>query len=539
MLLYMILLIKRSRLTVWLTLLASCCAPLLAAQATAPNGNEIIVTGAFSRQRTFPEASNGYLFSFVRSPQPGAANIVLTSLDSGVRTEVTFAVEGAASLQLEDVSVTANQRVLVAGLLTRSDTGRKETFLAATDFTGNTVWRSNLGTYFPQRLCGAVDGTVWVLGHDMKKEISKHDYDLLRTYSADGQFQHSYFSRRNLRLSVDGIMNLGHDAPALLSCGDQSVGMYLGTASIPLWYEVQLATGTVQQLFVKHRENYRISGMSLTSKGTVFASFQSVRNNKSAGLYTLVSAASNNADWVPVSGPNVTHVARLLGGNGTSLVYVQQQIPDADGPVVQVKAAELSLSNRPEISAPLKRALPAQTQEQGIPREKVGSFIEMASKAVSDAKAVCKSATCTDTVKELERSIEDWKQRNASNTLTTEDDTKIQKDILKNIQKLQDLLKADYPDDFALLLNNGGRCSATPACSAALKSNRNSGAILMLTDAHDTCVQNCDRLFNIFTGICAAYAAVSPVAAAICELVVVQQYYKCLNNCPPPTPGCS
>ncbi|HLJ91184.1 MAG TPA: hypothetical protein VKZ53_30575, partial [Candidatus Angelobacter sp.] len=301
--------VKRSHLILCLTLLASYCVPQLSAQSTVPNGNgssnQIAVQGAFDQHRTFPETSNGYLFSFVRAPQPGAANIILNSVDTGARTEVTFALDGANSLQIEGVTVSPNQHLLVAGVLTRSDNGAKETFLAAADFSGNIIWRFNLGMYLPQRLCGASDGTVWVLGQDMKKEIAKGnkgDYDLLRAYSGDGQLQHSYLSRKSFTLSVEGILNLGHGSPALLSCGQQSVGVYLGIASSPTWFEVQLTSGAVQQWSVTHRQYAEISALSLLGKGTVFASFISTRNNKSAGLYTLVPGAGNSARWAPVGG---------------------------------------------------------------------------------------------------------------------------------------------------------------------------------------------------------------------------------------------
>ncbi len=549
MLQYITSFVKRHQRMLGLMLLASCCAPQLAAQVAAPSGNspanQIAVKGGFSLQRTFPRISNGYLSSFVRTPQPGAANIVITSLDTGTGGAVTFNLDGASSIQIEDVTVAANDNILVAGLLSRSDNNAKETFLAAVDSTGNVLWRSTLGAYLPQRVCAANDGNTWVLGQDMKKEIGKGDYDLLRTYSSQGELLHSYLSRKSFDLSMGGIPNLGHGSPALLTCGQQSVGVYLGIASTPIWFEVPLAGGSVQQWSVPHRENYQISGLSLLEKGRVFASFTSNRNNKSAGLYTLVPGAGNSANWLPVSGENVTHVARLVGARGGTLFYVQRPIPPEDGPLFQVKADDLVVSNRREIPPPQKRPqLESQNAQQSIPPEKLGKLVDMTAKALADAKIHCKSVQCQAIASDLDRAIGEWKQRDATGTRTSDHDAKTLKDILKGLQDLPDALRADHRDELTLMFNHDGSCLATAACGAA--SGRwplSDKPFLMPTgDAHDNCVSNCDRLAVVFGLICSAYAAAGPagvIAAAICELVVAAEYAKCLASCPPQTPGCS
>lgn len=96
--------------------------------------------GAFSKDRSL-KVEYGYLASFLRglSGAPESDTIHLYSLLTGTEREFGFWVEGASSVWIDDVAVTPDGKILVAGSWDQSASGPIFDFVDELDSTGDLV----------------------------------------------------------------------------------------------------------------------------------------------------------------------------------------------------------------------------------------------------------------------------------------------------------------------------------------------------------------------------------------------------------------
>jgi len=293
---------------------------------------------AFSPSRSFPVVSNGYILSFGRTVTPqNGATIQVTSL-AGIDLQVPFAPPGNAHIaMLTRASMTAAGDLVVAGQSAGSNgtTG----FVVEQSLGGKISSAINTGSYIPTQVCSAADGTIWTLGQVPSIESLSVGSDrtaLLRAYGVDGVLKGSYLPRNSLPQGSPAPLNLfpesrtfaGLSTRAFLSCGDNTVGSYIG-APFNLWTEVTMGNGKVQQWSVAPISSYqasggalkgaRLSGLVLLSQNRVYGSWEFMDGSR--GLYKLKFNSADSLTWVPVSLPS-DQIAKLLGRDGGSLIYV-------------------------------------------------------------------------------------------------------------------------------------------------------------------------------------------------------------------------
>ena len=297
---------------------------------------------AFALDRTFPIISNGYLLAHRRTVTPATQQdaVFVLALKTAQERVVPFWLPEASEIRLEAAAIRANGSVLLGGSYSRRSDSTEVTFVAELAPTGEIVARHNLDDYVPERLCGASDGGFWTFGQIFKQENAGGDYSFVRRYSSRGALVQQYFPRSLLPAGVTLDYRAQRRNTALLSCGDTSVGVYVGRGTAPsvnltarfVWFEVNASTGETRTLAVRNPAGgASITGLVLFSQGTAYASYEN------GGLFQLTNAGSTGA-WVPVPAaepsvkapPGLTTGAAdrrrafgvLLGRDGTSLVHL-------------------------------------------------------------------------------------------------------------------------------------------------------------------------------------------------------------------------
>jgi len=298
---------------------------------------ELTVAGAFVSQRTFPITSNGYLISFSRVSSDNANQIVLYSLSTGAQQQIAFSLKNSSATTIIDAAVLSPSNVLVVGTYVASTDGTQQNFVSEVDFSGTVQTTFMLGVYTPERVCAASDGTLWTLGQQLADEGGPYlSYDMLRNYQVDGSLVRSYLPRGalpNVMLDLHPAGSVfGQEVDrAFLACGESSVGVYIANPA-RIWLEIDMATGKSQQWTVKTLAGSIPTGLTLTSAGTVYASFffGKQANRK---LYNLSLGSSNPAVWEEVTDPS-NLFATILGRDGAAIVYIRGSEAPALNPII-------------------------------------------------------------------------------------------------------------------------------------------------------------------------------------------------------------
>src|SRR6202451_2688793 len=286
-----------------------------------------------SQQVVFPAGSNGgvslvsngYLLTYLRdSGAHGVNPLRLVPLRDGKQQTVQLSL-AQKDVYIEDASVAPNGHVLVAGWYVRSSDGTQKNFFASLDPAGKDSYMIDAGRYTPERICGSADGSIWTFGQDNAAELSDpvQNYAMLRKFSVTGSPQGEFLDRSLLPNEIHvNLHQAGRVTSGFLSCGDTSVGAYVGLqgTGVGYWAEIERSGTAVQLSRVAIISNFKISGLSLLGPNTVYASFTGLGGSERR-LYTLSINGNGMASWTPVSLPATSSAGflRVLGRDGFSL----------------------------------------------------------------------------------------------------------------------------------------------------------------------------------------------------------------------------
>jgi len=287
---------------------------------------------------SFPAFDHGYLVSFRRwTTNRAKTNLLLHSFATGENHQIAFWPEGISDLWIGDVAVTSNQHVIVAGSFFRLGDSTQRNFFAELDLGGHVISQVDLGDYEPERVCAFNDGTLWALGQVWSAESRHASYPLLRNYSVDGQLLSSHLERRYLAspdLNLANRTHFGRRAHfAVLSCGTESVGAYIGPTRT--WVEVEPHRGAEEVWQLPPPPLPRITGLALLGSHIVYASFKNdaFSAKRMQGLYILRFGLGTEIAWDAIPGtvsmePTKDSFWALLGHDGSSLVYLRNRAED-------------------------------------------------------------------------------------------------------------------------------------------------------------------------------------------------------------------
>jgi hypothetical protein len=306
-----------------LPFLFACAQNVTPAPPTAGQG-----PGVNAERTPPPIESYGYLLSFSRGSRP--IQFVLTPL--GTANNKTISLASSTSPVLEDASVTPNGDIVFVGSYSRSDSGLHSNFLAEINPTTTAVvFTKDLGSFSAERSCATADGQLWVLGQDFSYEISGSGspYDMIRSYTASGEFTRSYVNRQ--LLPSDTILDFHSDSNknAFLTCGTSSVGFYVVVQGAGYWNEVDVTTGALTNAQTNVPPARRITGLTLLGPHNVYASI--VGNDSQRHVYHLTSAPNTETQsWriIKTGFETPGGALRVLGSNNGALVYL---VPSGPG----------------------------------------------------------------------------------------------------------------------------------------------------------------------------------------------------------------
>jgi hypothetical protein len=326
-------------------LLVGALAPLGMAQTQTldPSWQKQAFPDDFSRSRTFPSIQNGNLVSFSRTGTSDKPNsVVITSLDNGHSRQVPVNITAGSVDVLLDAGLTPSGDVLLGGQSAPAG-GAPSGFLSKMDQNGKLISTVNTGSFMPARVCAMDGGSVWTLGQTPEAESTGGGTGpLLRNYDDKGKLRGAYLERsalgqKPLVLYPAGTTFGTEVTRAYLSCGDKSVGVYVG-APFNTWTEVDAKSGVAQQMKVTPLAGARMTGMVILKKGATYGSFQVKAGSGDTGLYQLTPGPSGTAKWVAV-----TDVAKnqgsgtftvLMGRHGDSIVHLRGHQPVTKNPVL-------------------------------------------------------------------------------------------------------------------------------------------------------------------------------------------------------------
>ena len=292
--------------------------------STAPLKRDRI-RNMISIERSFPRMENGYVFSFRPSVrQAGEDDLIVASPAKGQDYQLGFSVPGMSETRISDVSVGPEGQVYIVGSAIKAGDVTVRGFLSNLDLTahGSTVF---FDEYKPERVCVAGDGTLWVLGQPLNAELANTPSGMLRNYTAQGELRSEFLPALNFPVVA---RNVGKRSQIFLSCGEESVGVYLGPAR--LWVEIAYGEVLAEQRHVDPPQSSVMSRLVLVHKGEVLASFRDRLPDGQLGRvnhFYRLSMDRSPVSWESINGGETSNASNvpargLLGRDGDSVVYL-------------------------------------------------------------------------------------------------------------------------------------------------------------------------------------------------------------------------
>lgn len=300
----------------------------------------VVFPNAFDTGKSFPTVSNGFLISFTREmASPGG--ILLTNIGTSKEVSPGFWLSEASKILLYDAAVTPDKQfLLLAGTYTPSAGGADVPFIATQNLaSGKSSVVNPTGDYVPVRVCGTSDGTIWSLGQTQAEilhiEVTQQpEYAMVRNYSLNGSLRGSFVPRSSQGTLPINLLPLGRAfgnkigtniTPAKLSCGDTSVGVFVGFP-VHSWSEIDTRSKIVQQWQLKPLPHSTMTGLVLLGGNTVYASFATAApQGRTLSLSRLTLSPDHSGEWTQVAdnGAADKHFSVLLGRDGPALVYLR------------------------------------------------------------------------------------------------------------------------------------------------------------------------------------------------------------------------
>jgi hypothetical protein len=265
---------------------------------------------------------NGYVFSFRPSVrQAGEDDLIVASPAKGQDYQLGFSVPGMSETRISDVSVGPEGQVYIVGSAIKAGDVTVRGFLSNLDLTahGSTVF---FDEYKPERVCVAGDGTLWVLGQPLNAELANTPSGMLRNYTAQGELRSEFLPALNFPVVA---RNVGKRSQIFLSCGEESVGVYLGPAR--LWVEIAYGEVLAEQRHVDPPQSSVMSRLVLVHKGEVLASFRDRLPDGQLGRVNHFYRLRSPVSWESINGGETSNASNvparvLLGRDGDSVVYL-------------------------------------------------------------------------------------------------------------------------------------------------------------------------------------------------------------------------
>lgn len=162
-------------------------------------------------------------------------------------------------------------------------------FIVKTDLAGNTIQSISTGTFHPEQLCEAPDGTVWSLGESVNAGAPEPDAEVVRQYDFGKGLLHSFLPENTVRAVLNSSKPWFNPFGSFLRCGKEKVSIYLEFTDE--YAEIDnssfaLTRWKLDQSVVQQR---KANGLAVTDDGKVYVSFSAHGAHGVSGPYGLTS----------------------------------------------------------------------------------------------------------------------------------------------------------------------------------------------------------------------------------------------------------
>lgn len=198
--------------------------------------------------------------------------------------------QGAGSVRIRRTAATRDGAILAAGWAILKD-GSTPGYIARTDLAGTTVQSVLTGSFKPEQICEAPDGTIWSLGKNLSaNDGQEHDTNVLRHFSFEKGLLHGFLPEASVSAAVRSSRPWFVPFGSLLRCGKDKVSVYLEFTN----EYAEVSTSTFELTRWKLEEavvwHGKADGLAVTEDGKVYASFNTKELNgphRLAGLYRV------------------------------------------------------------------------------------------------------------------------------------------------------------------------------------------------------------------------------------------------------------
>jgi hypothetical protein len=229
--------------------------------------------------------------------------------------------QGAGSVHVRRTAASRDGAILAAGGAIMLD-GSIQGYIVKTDLVGTTVQTLVTGSFMPEQICEAPDGTIWSLGKsEPPNDGAQHDNSVLRHYGFGKGQLHTFLPEDTVAAPVRSAKPWFVPWGSHVRCGKNKVSIYLNFTNE--YAEINTSSFELKRwkldgAVVQQRD---ASGLAVTDDGKVYASFKAngIRGMEQIrGLYQIRAIPGNPiAELLPVSGTLNTNERGKIPPPGT------------------------------------------------------------------------------------------------------------------------------------------------------------------------------------------------------------------------------
>jgi len=242
--------------------------------------------------------------------------------------------QGASSVRIRRTAATPDGAILAAGWAVMQD-GSTQGYIAKTDLGGTTVQTVVTGTFKPEQICEAPDGTIWSLGQSASPSDGEEpNTDVLRHFSFEKGLQHSFLPRETVKAVSRSDSPWFSPFGSYVRCGKDKVSVYLKFTDE--YVEVDTSSFELKRWMLDESavQHEKAGGLAIKEDGKVYGYFSAHATARAEGLNGLyqikAKSGSSIAELIPVAGstsfqdgkkpPPSGTVIGLWGADGNQLV---------------------------------------------------------------------------------------------------------------------------------------------------------------------------------------------------------------------------
>lgn len=292
-----------------------------------------------------PDWDRGYVIHYEseKNHSPDTPMVVMYDASGKRIREGRIWPQGAGSVSIRRTAATHEGAILAAGGAIMQD-GSMQGYIAKTDLAETTIQTLLTGSFRPEQICEAPDGTIWSLGRSLDPNDGKeHDTRVLRHYSFENGGLHSFLPQNTVEAPLRSERPWFVPFHSYVRCGKDKVSVYLKFTNE--YVEVntssfELKRWKLDEAVAQQRE---VNGLAVTEDGRVYASFRGIRPEGAPqirGLYQIKAVSGHPvALLLPVAGTIATFERgklpppgsffMLCGADGNQLVVWRAEESDS------------------------------------------------------------------------------------------------------------------------------------------------------------------------------------------------------------------